>query len=616
MINTLSITLLKAILLAALILCFSAISPALANSPPAKPVLAFSDLVNGPATGLGDGLGEGAIVTVWGYHFGEQQGQVFFTDSTGQTRPAAHIYYWKKADGKLPGGPANLYDSHRLYEIAFSLPTTTLGAGKITLQHNDGTSSNSLPFTAISGRIFHIKVNGNNLNDGSFATPWQFLNGDDYRILSAGNGRLTAGDVVYFHGTTERLGEYAGKSTRAAIFLRSINGRADAHVSMVSYPGTQTLVESPTTGIYPYLSSGIIISKFTVKGGLLEDPNDNSPTVPPKSPSTAQIKTSANGRIVANALTDMAGRCSNGYAGAITGSQNNTDNVSILGNEIYEIGCRQTSHFHHTTYMTRRSQTGEPAISAGEFAWNHLRDNMAKYGIHYYDQSNNNTTACDQVTGTLRIHNNYIVNQRSVAISVRTAKSSTNSPCWEIDTDIYNNIILNSGLGPVAERANGTQPYAFLLGGDIAGSFRVFNNLVVSVSDAESRQYEPPAVIKFTGYKNMTALTLTNNIIQPNFDMKLVSGDDAEIRANLIASTPNNSLLQRFFGKVLTSSEQLNYFAESGVIHNGFITLEPSSAAIGNGIYLPEVKHDFYGNEYDKHSPTIGPIQYFSPSDN
>lgn len=110
------------------------------------PRLAFSDLTNGPVQGLGDGLGQGAIVTVWGYQLGDTPGKVIFEDSTGMERQAAYVYYWKKADGKLPGGPANLHKSHQLYEVAFSMPTTPLGAGKIILQHSDGTNSNSLPF--------------------------------------------------------------------------------------------------------------------------------------------------------------------------------------------------------------------------------------------------------------------------------------------------------------------------------------------------------------------------------------------------------------------------------------------------------------------------------------
>ena len=579
----------------------------ISNTGP-SPVLAFSDLINGPASGLGDGLGEGAIVTVWGYHLGEKQGQVFFTDSTGKTRPAAHIYYWKKADGKLPGGPANLYKSHQLYEVAFSIPKTTLGPGKIDLRSDSGNSSNFLPFSVVSGRIFHIKTDGNNDNDGSFAEPWRFLNGDDYRVTSAGNGKLTAGDIVYFHGVTERLGEYSGKTKRAAIFLRNIKGRKDAHVAMVGYPGTQNLVESPTVGIYPYLSTGIVVSKFTVKGGVLENLQNHSSTVPPKSPSTAQIKTSAHGRIVANAVTDMDGRCSNGYAGAITGSQTDIDNLSILGNEIYEIGCKQTSHFHHTTYLTRRSQTGAAPISAGEFAWNHLRDNMAKYGIHYYDQANTKNSPCDQVTGNLRIHNNYIINQRSVGISVRTAKSTLFTPCWQLDTSIYNNVIINSGLGPIAEISNGTQPYALFLGGGIAGSFKVFNNLIISVSDLESRKYEAPAVVKYLAHKDMTQLVFKNNIIQLNTKIELISGDKSTNQANIVKIKDETSFLKRIIRHLPFQSEQQLHSDEKMHSEN-IIDITRKIKPLGKGIYSSDIKYDFYGNEYIKSAFPVGPLQ-------
>lgn len=580
------------------------------QSMAAAPRLAFSDLVNGPVQGLDDGLGQGTIVTVWGYHLGGAVGKVLFTDSTGQETPAAKIYYWKKADGRLPGGPANLYKSHQLYEVAFSMPNAALGDGQIKLINHLGEVSNTLPFKAIAGRIFHIKENGSNLNDGSFNSPWKFLNGDDSRIPAAGNGKLLAGDVVYFHGTLERLGDYAGQTTRAAIFLRSLLGRADAHIGLVSYPGTHAKVESPTWGIHPYLSTGILISKFSVKGGIIDDPEDDSATIPPKSPSTAQISTSAHGRIIANAITDLPGKCSNGYAGAITGGDTNADDVTILGNEIYGIGCHQTSHFHHTTYMTRRTQNGAAAISAGEFAWNYLHGNMAKYGIHYYDETNSSTKACDQVTGTLRIHHNYIAQQRSVAISVKTNSNFRAEPCWKIDTEIYNNIIYQVGFGPVAELANGTQPYALTLGGAIAGSFSVFNNLFVGISDETGRRYGAPAIVNFESGRHGANLTLINNIVQPEFDMALVSGDSAQIRGNLISPVADQSIFQRIFGHKLTSSEQLNYFLDPKVIISEPIRLEPTSPAIGKGIVLPNLTHDFYGHPLDKQTPTIGPVQY------
>ena len=73
------------------------------------PVLNFQDIESGSATGNSDPYGNGAIVTIWGSNLGSSQGtsQVYFRDSSGTIRQAGHVYYWKNADGQLPGGPAN-----------------------------------------------------------------------------------------------------------------------------------------------------------------------------------------------------------------------------------------------------------------------------------------------------------------------------------------------------------------------------------------------------------------------------------------------------------------------------------------------------------------------------
>lgn len=575
----------------------------------AQPRLAFSDLVNGPVRGLDDGLGQGAIVTIWGYRLGDSRGTVIFEDSQGKRHTAAHIYYWKKADGKLPSGPANLYKSHQLYEVAFSMPTVPLGAGKIFLQQHDGTLSNPLPFTAIEGRIFHVKNSGNNLNVGSFKSPWLFLNGDDTRIPAAGNGKLLAGDIVYLHNTTERLADYAGSSHRAAIFLRNIKGLANAHVALVSYPNTVAKVESPTWGIHPYLSTGIVVSKFLVKGGMIED-QQLSEVTPPASPSTAQITSTQNGRVVANALTDLEGKCSNGYAGAITGGEEATDNLQVLGNEIYGIGCKQTSHFHHTTYFTRRTQTGAGAIQAGQFAWNYLHDNEAKYGIHYYDQTNNSEKSCDPIVGKLQIHHNMIENQRSAAISVRTTSSDLSKVCWTLDVDINNNIARNTGLGPVAEITNGTQPYAVIIGGSIKGKFRIFHNLFFKVSDESARLFGLPAVISYSNPDRVSSLLVVNNIIDAGMDMAIVDGSEHVVSKNWITPSTTNSTLEMFLAWGRENLDNSNLYGERPFTINGTFSLKPNLLPNQSAVRVEPNMFDFYGYDYPTQSILIGPLQH------
>lgn len=81
-----------------LLLIFFILIPAFGLA--ADPVLYFSDLNSGPDTGLGDGLGSGTIVTVWGRNLGNSQGtsDIYFKDSTNTPRSAAYVYYWENAD--------------------------------------------------------------------------------------------------------------------------------------------------------------------------------------------------------------------------------------------------------------------------------------------------------------------------------------------------------------------------------------------------------------------------------------------------------------------------------------------------------------------------------------
>ena len=529
----------------------------ISNTGP-SPVLAFSDLINGPASGLGDGLGEGAIVTVWGYHLGEKQGQVFFTDSTGKTRPAAHIYYWKKADGKLPGGPANLYESHQLYEVAFSIPKSSTGDGDFFFITDKGLVTSKLKFKVNNGRIFHVKSSGNNNNIGSYHSPWQFINGDSAKKNAPGNSGLIAGDIVYSHGVKE-----LHETGKAAMFLRALKGDKNAHISFVSYPGTLAKVQSPSWGIHPYLSTAILISKFTVEGGNMADPKDDSPYVPPISPFTIQIKTTQFGRIIGNRVTDIAGKCSNGMSGSISGTGFEIEELKVFGNEITEIGCRQTSHFHHTTYFTRRTNKGLRDIKAPEIGWNFLHNNMARYGIHIYDETNSTKAPCDHVYGELKIHNNIVIDQRGPGINVFT--SGRGNVCWKTDTYIYNNTLINTGLGPISELKNGTAPFALKLGGSIEGKFYLFNNLIYKVSDDSSRQYSKPAVISLISHFGNRNAEIKSNLLYSTLDMPLLIDHRLANMSDNFWGIENFSKLPTFRKALIKYQNSGNIFIEKNI---------------------------------------------------
>lgn len=569
-----------------------------------NPRLAFTDLISGPSYGLNDGQGEGTIITVWGNRLEDTPGSVLIEDVSGVEYEAAYIYYWKRADGTLPGGPADLSETHNMYEVAFSIPSMPVGDVEISLVTANGHESNSLPFTVREGNIYHVSSDGSNNNgDGSFSNPWNHINGLPYQSRAPGNGNLDAGDIVYSHGVKEP--SLSEGSTNAGLFLRSINGTLQRQVAIAAYPGTQPVVESPRWGLHPYQSSGIVVSKYVFKGGLLDDPMDNSQHFDPGAPpdSTLQVKPSAFGRVVGNRITDSEGKCSNGWAGAISG--NGASAAKIYGNYVHDIGCIQTSHFHHTTYMSKRSSNGSES-EAWEFGWNRFDNNMAKFGIHFYDQSPFDNRSCDPVVGTFKIHDNYIVNQRGTGINVRTSDHGDDDYCWEVDTQIFNNVIINSGLGPIAELNNGTSPYAIQVGGDILGNFTIENNLVYGISDASAREYETPVAISL-GQKPASSAVFRNNIVYSHIPMQLLKASNTVSKMNnlwFIEGASDAEIVSR-----IDQSDSFDVIGDPLVRFNGAVALGESSPAVRAGVQSEITSYGYYGFDFDEAQPFIGPFQ-------
>ncbi|WP_119395174.1 hypothetical protein [Salinibius halmophilus] len=515
------------------------------------PTLAFSDLTDGPNNGLGDGFGDGTIITVWGHGLGVIEGKAFLEGNDGTKYQASHIYYWRKADGNLPGGPANLYKSHRLYEVAFSISADTpLGSYKIVLETDSGKfTSNSLDFEVRPGRIRHVKPDGNNYEgEGSFSNPWQFVNGRAHQALTPGRfarGLVQEGDIVYTHGVVESVANYphADGFDKEAIVLTGWKGSDKNRMALVSYPNTRSIARGDAVGIDSYESSYVVVSKYQLEAGSFIDPLDDSPTRT-EPPSAYQISGIQHGRIVGNLMIDKEGWCTNGAAGAIVAGSEKAEGLKALGNHIFDVGCRQTSHFQHTIYWTIRNPNNIK-IEPWEFSWNFLEDNKARNGIHMYDEVRGGTQCSDFVSGSkINIHNNVVVNQRGAGIFVGTSsriqEDGSHPPCWTADFDIANNVLINVGLGPVAEVLNGTAPYGISLGGTVGGNFTVRNNAVFGVSDEGSRSYlrdgevwtSSPAIVAHSG-EGFSTLTVKNNVFVADYPMTLLETDDpTAIRKN------------------------------------------------------------------------------------
>lgn len=383
----------------------------------AAPHINFTDLESGPDTGIGDSLGSGTIVTVWGQNLGTPtitsgsppaNYDVYFTDSGTNKRSAAYIYYWCNADGGTSGGgPSDLYTSHKMQEIAFSIPDSDLGAGTITVEVNE-VESNTLPFTTTDPatyKIYYFASDGSDSNDGSFNSEW--ANPYWGNTTSAGPVYVNAGDVCYAKDVTRT------SMMRMSTATVTYDGTEAAPFALIAYPGTEfNITVDDSVGIKSYTgnpSSYWVFSKVNIVT------NDTGFT------------NMRDTRLIGTAVTDNT--CAEGVSAAIASSGGNT----YLGNWVHDWGgdCNN-DNYHHVSYFTNR--TGE--LRKGHtVAWCRFNDNTIGATLHLYDLSPGGSYSSD-----VTWHHNVLIDNALTSIHMDHS-SWTNS----FNMYVYSNLIVGSG---------------------------------------------------------------------------------------------------------------------------------------------------------------------------
>jgi hypothetical protein len=455
----------------------------------AAPTLNFSDLINGPRTGNGDGVGSGVIVTIWGNNLGSTQGGSTIT--VGGVAPA-HIYYWKNADGTLPGGPADLYSGHKMQEVCFSLGATTPTGSQNIVVTVGGVASNLLPFTVTSsGSIYFVKPTGNDGAAGTWAAPW-------LTMTHAFNGAaLSAGDTVYFVGST----------TSSSQPIRGINGTANNLINFAAYPNSSVVSTGGGVGGSNFLNAASYVTVSKISG----------------SDDTEVIEVMPHSRIIGNAATQNT--CANGSAAAIYCWQNECEGSAILGNYIHDFGGDCTSNQEHATYFTGRG--GQVFSSPFEVGWNYLKNNIARMGIHIYDEH-----ACFNVHGgPIKLHDNFVVNQVQDCINVGLTNCNAGTGFDSaVVVNIYNNVCIGTGKG---HSAGGIGPSdAIWVGWESnAATHNIYNNTIYDYSDSGcagevmcTAFYIGWYNIEFTGKVNWRNNLVVDTRGLPYFNVKNGSG--------------------------------------------------------------------------------------------
>jgi len=379
-----------------------------ASATAAAPVLFFTDITSGPKSGNPDTSGErsgqdGAIVTLWGRNLGSAQGS---SKVYANGIEAASYYFWGNATV-----PADLYTYHGMQMISFQISHLAQdGAGSIYVVVN-GQQSNSLPFTVRAGNIYFVMTSGNDdTGNGSWGNPW--------RTIPKAANSLAPGDIAYIGDGVDQTTE---TDYSAAVNLGS-DGAEGNPKALIVYPEATSNVGNATlerafwvwngdTGGY---STHWVIAKFTI--------------------TTGQVGASAQTgfRVISNYVTAPQG---DGMDGAIDVVGNN---VYILGNELENVGSANSSKLYHAIYVKGVRQDSPPRApteSNREVAWDYVHEGLSNRAINIYSEQEYSAYIQQH-----RVHDNVIVNQRGDGIMIGYYVIGDN---W-----LYNNLIVNAGLGP------------------------------------------------------------------------------------------------------------------------------------------------------------------------
>ena len=440
--------------------------PAIAS---ADPYIAFQDITDGLKSGLGDSLGEGAIVTIWGNGLGSSQGtsKVYYKDSLGVSREAAHVYYWKASDGELPSGPASLPTVYfALTEIAFSIPSASAdGAGKIYVKVG-GQNSNEVDFYARStGRFWFVSLTGSDGAPGTYAAPRQTIS-----ALTQTTALLDPGDTIYALGSyvntllTIQIGGSTGNQ---------LNGTANNMYGIMPYPGARLSVKMVDMS---YANDYWVVSKIETTNNSMG------------------IQGSAFGRIIGNDVHGNGGNFSESSSDGMidagadfwnpTTQEDYVNGIVIIGNEIHHSGDVFTTNRPHATYLRIRSCYRPWDFYAPTLAYNYVHDNGVRYGLHWYDEGScvryaagecelQTTSTCGgNLQDDILIYNNVIENQEGPGIGVTHASQYTTT----FGAKIFNNLLINTGKNYLPRTAGG---YALAIrGSTLGGHFIVANNTI------------------------------------------------------------------------------------------------------------------------------------------
>ena len=610
----------------------------------ATPVLHFSDITDGPTTGLTDDKvsNQGAIVTIWGVNLGTPTltsgaPQSGYSISVGGTAPV-YVYTWENAS-PAAGHPADNYIYHKMQIVQFALSSstdTTVGNQplSITVTTPDGTS-NGLAFTARTLSTNHIyfvcpavggcgtgSATGSDAGGvaGSWAHPWATMMHAVYAMAT--------GDTAYI----------GSLSTTTAVNLsaNTTDGTASSMMALLAYPGQTPTINTGDghgcfAGTYPGHTGGNFwaLSRFQCASDAAFVWNGID-----------------GGRIVGNEGTQQCAY--EAQAGMFNGQVQQPNGQTYLGNWLHDIGvfgpvehCYANFYsgaiettpstwqqgvmakstpdgMSHVNYFENRYEggsggsacTGTPVQNGPiELGWNLYQNNPVRGGTYFGEEY------CPAGwSGTSKVHDHVFKDQVD-AVSVGgnaslSGHSGNSGFLMTFNGDFYNNLFIWTGQYDASASSNQvivnvhSVPDTSAWG--LSGTINFLNNTVVGAPSSVL------GIISFSGLSGgltTAVVNWRNNIVWKNNTVPFyASSPEYDTWSNPTAHTNN---LWYYSGGTTTAPSWDTSpvitdpkFTNAGT---GDFSLQAGSPALNAGANLTAtVPKDFLGNTRPTAYPAIG----------
>ncbi|MGB7434397.1 MAG: hypothetical protein WBR26_13820 [Candidatus Acidiferrum sp.] len=371
------------------------------QTPP--PVLFFSDLTQGPASGNSDttyNTNGGVYVTLYGNFLNPPTITLNGASClTIVSQPSAWLWYQR---------------------IVVQL-NSTCTSGNFVVTTSSG-ASNGLPFSVASGQIYFVSNSGNDSNGGSFASPWKTI---PAAVQTAGS---QAGSIVYLENGVSATAD-DGQGWSAALTMRTqwCQGTPNSPTALVAYPGASVQIGPSSPATSP--GYGLRGTDSTAGGGPCGG-NWTIAEINLRGVEPVLVGGGTNWRWVGNDLTNPQGT-NTGQDGAFETSQ--TTSTLFYGNNAHDLNGASNDSETQGVYFS----TDSDGVDMG---WNRVYNVTGCRGVQIHSSPIGANTGLPMYN--ISIHDNEVHDTICDGIIVDTIGPSQGP------VTVYNNVVYNAGTGP------------------------------------------------------------------------------------------------------------------------------------------------------------------------